>query len=321
MHLGVMSYYVKIGDYRLKVIDSINIKKSVETLADTAVIVIPGTSMNKSLEIENLIKEGDPIEIKLGYGNNNVLEFKGYLNTISNVGANITIECEDSLYLFRKALKNTALKNTKAVDLLKHIVAEIDPSFQVDCNYDFKYDKFVIQDAEGIDVLKKIQEETKANIYFVDKVLHVHPQYSKITNADSVVFDFAVNIEKSDLKYKTADKRKYQVEIEGISPDGKRLKTTVGKSGGEKRCIKVFGVTDMDTLKKKGEQELQSVVYTGYEGNFTAWLIPYCEPAFKVKVQDRDYPNKNGIYYVIATETKFSKSGGERIVTIGKKVG
>jgi hypothetical protein len=321
MYLGVMTYWVKIGDYRLKVIDNINIKKSVETLSDTAIIVIPGTSMNKALEIENLIKEGDAIEISLGYGNDNKIEFKGFLNSISNVGANITIECEDSLYLFRKALKNTSLKNIKVVDLLKHIISEIDPSFSVDCNYDFKYDKFVIQDAEGIDVLKKVQEETKANIYFVDKVLHVHPQYSKITNSESVVFDFAVNIEKSDLKYKTADKRKYQVEVEGVSPNGKRIKTLIGKTGGEKRCIKVFGVTDEAALKKRGEQELQSVVYTGYEGNFTGWLIPYCEPAFKVKVQDRDYPNKNGIYYVIATETKFSKSGGERIVTIGKKVG
>ncbi len=61
--------------------------------------------------------------------------------------------------------------------------------------------------------------------------------------------------------------------------------------------------------------------YDGYEGNFTAWLVPFCEPACKIRLQDEQYAYKNGVYYVLAVETKFSSSGGSRTITIGKKIG
>ena len=46
---------------------------------------------------------------------------------------------------------------------------------------DYSYEKFVFQNASAFDVLKKIQEETKAHIYLTtDNVLHVEPQYIEI---------------------------------------------------------------------------------------------------------------------------------------------
>jgi hypothetical protein len=316
-----MSYKITIGTYSLIMIDSILIKKSVEQLSDTADIILPGVHLNKAINIESKLQEGDQVSIQIGYDNNLYLEFKGYLNAITTDNGTIKLECEDDIYLFRKQLKNIELKNISAEALLKHVVKEINSSYKVSCSYEFKYDKFLIKDASGWDILKKIQDETKANIYFKDGTLHIHPQYSEIFNEEPVVYDFAVNIEKSNLKYKTVDQRKYQVEVEGIMPDGKRITTIVGTPGGEKRSIKVFGVSDINSLKKRAKEELQTVVYTGYEGSFTGWLVPYCEPGYAIKLQDAEYPKKDGKYYVVATDTKFSSSGGERTVTIGKKIG
>lgn len=315
-----MTHNIKIGDYRIMAVDSVHVRKSVESLADTATIVLPGTYINKAIDIESKLKAGDKVLIKYGYDGFIENEFKGWLNTISTDDASVTLECEDDLYLFRKQLKNKQLLNISSKALLQHIVKEIDQSFNVSCDYDFMYDKFIIMNLTGWDVLKKLQDETKANIYFSNGTLHMHAQYSEITNIQPVIYDFAKNIEKSNLKYKGKDQRKYFIEIEGISSDGKKVSVTSGNPGGDKRSLKIYGVTDKASLLKKANEELASLVYDGFEGDFTGWLQPYCEPSYKVLLRDSEYPAKTGMYYVISVETKFSSSGGERQITIGKKL-
>lgn len=316
-----LQHNIHIGRYRLGMVSSITIKKSVETLSDTATIVLPATYINRAINIESRLHEGDKVVIRLGYNNSLQTEFKGYLKAIRTDDAAATLECEDAIYLFRKELKDKEHKNISAKTLLQKVVQEVDKTFQVQCDYDFNYDKFVIKDATAWDVLKKLQDETKANIYFSHTTLHCHPQYSQIANERAVLYDFSANIEKSELKYKRADERKYFVEVEGIAADGKRTTVTFGKTGGEKRSVKVYGVTDKPSLLRRAKEELTMVVYTGFEGSFTGWLLPFCEPAYQIQLRDHDYPQKNGKYYVVATETKFSSAGGERQITIGKKIG
>ena len=107
------------------------------------------------------------------------------------------IHCEDELYKFRKDLKDRVLKSVTVKTLLTSVAEEVG-KYEVACDYDFTYDNFTIHAATGYDVLRKVQSETKANIYLRGKTLHVHPQYAQI--GEKVIYDFAVNIEKSDLK-------------------------------------------------------------------------------------------------------------------------
>lgn len=316
-----MDYEIVIGGRRLGLLDSVTIRRSVESLCDTATIVVPATCLNRTLNLEQYLQEGETVSIDLGYNGNLQTEFEGYLQTVHTDDKKITIECEDSLYLFRKEVNNKEYKNVSIKSLLQQIVQQVDGSFTVKCDYEFTYDKFVCKDATAYDVLKKLQDETKANIYFSGTTLHVHPQYSETGNTGAVRFDFAVNVEKSDLKWKKADERKYFIEVEGIQADGTRVTVTTGKQGGDKRCIKVYGVTDRASLLKRAQEELQTIVYTGFEGSFTGWLVPYCEPTYRIELNDEDYPDKKGQYYVVATETTFGSSGGQRKITIGKKIG
>jgi hypothetical protein len=315
-----MNYRIKVGAYRLQLLDSLSILKSVENLADRATIVIPGTHINVALQIEDKIKEGDEVEIELGYNDALQMEFKGYLNSISTDDAAIKLECEDALYLFRKALKDAELKSVTLKKLLERVIAEIDTNYTLNCDYEFTWEKFVIFKATAYDVLKKVQDETKANIYFRDKVLHIHPQYSQIFNKERVIYDFARNIEKSDLKYVLLKNKKIEVEVNATLPDGKKKKTVYGTPGGDKKVVEL-GTADETSMKNRAEQEYNLFAYDGYEGSFTGWLVPFTEPAYKIRLQDRDYPHKNGDYYVVAVETTFSSSGGARKVTIGKKIG
>ncbi len=167
-------------------------------------------------------------------------------------------------------------------------------------------------------MLKKVQDETKANIYFKGGTLHVHPQYKEY--GEKVVYDTGVNIESSSLKWRRADERSYLIEVEGIGKDGKRITVTEGRTGGDKRSVKVYGVTDKESLKARAKEELTMLVYTGYEGSIDGWLTPYCEPTYRVRLKDSEHPDREGEYYCVSTEVEFSSGGGKRKVTIGKKI-
>ena len=316
-----MDFDITIGSFRLTMLESVVVMCSVENLADTATITLPGAAYNRALEVESKIKEGDAVHIRFGYDahlQELPVEFEGYVESIATDDGSVKIRCEDEIYKFRRDLKNTVLTSVSVKELLEHVLRELD-GFTLSCDYEFNYDKFTIYEATGFDVLKKVQEETRANIYLRSSTLHVHPQYAE--TGRTVIYDFGMNIEKSDLKYKDARKRKFIATVEGTDSMGKAVKVTKGTPGGDKFTIKLPGVSDKATLERRAEEELKIRAYSGYEGNFTGWLVPRIEPTDIVELRDADYEYKKGKYYVVAVETAFSSTGGSRKITIGKKIG
>jgi hypothetical protein len=312
-----MSWKVTVSKYQLMMIDAIEIIRSVEKLSDMATITLPATAYNAAIGIESKIKRGDAIVIEFGYNGGLYEEFNGYLNSIQTDNGSLILECEDGLFQYRKSLDNIELKGASVTDVLNHVNKAIG-GFTLKCDYDFKYDKFVINNATGYDVLKKIQEEAKPNIYLKGKTLHVHPQYSELFGTAD--YDFSRNIETEELKYRNADERKFIVIVESKGKDGKVIRVEAGTTGGDKMTINVSGVTDMASLRKLANEALATKVYTGYEGTFTGWLLPYCDAGYKVSITDKDYEAKNGSYYVLEVKTNFSKSGGVRTIKLGKKL-
>lgn len=314
-----MSWNIKIGGYRLKMVEKVSIKRSVELLADTATVTLPATVFNKTISIEDKIKVGDAVEIELGYNDDLKTEFKGYLKSIKTDGGSLTLELEDDIYLFRKSVKDEEMKDASVKKILENICSQVG-GFSVSCDYDFTYDKFVINNATGYDVLKKIQDEASPNIYLKDKVLHVHPQYAEIFG--EARYDFSKNIERegTDLKYKSEDERKFLIVVEGTDETGATVSVEKGVTGGDKMTLKLPGVSSRSSLEQKAQSVLEQKVYTGYEGSFQTWLVPYVDAGYKVAITDPDYEVKNGTYYVISVETTFSKDGGVRKVTLGKRL-
>ena len=120
-----MDYNITIGEYRLQTLKAVSIKRSVEQLSDTATITLPGTIINDTMEIEDKIKTGDKVTIQLGYNGNLQTEFKGYLKTIKTDDKNITLECEDALWLWRVDMKDEQLQNITLKTLLQHILSQV----------------------------------------------------------------------------------------------------------------------------------------------------------------------------------------------------
>jgi hypothetical protein len=321
-----MVFDIQIGNYKLGMLEKVVVDRSVEQLADTAVITLPGTAYNKTLDVESKIKRGDKIAVQFGYDNSLVDEFDGYLESIHTDDESITINCEDPIFLYRVALDNIELKAPTVKSILDYVNQKVsayypnDDPFTLNCDYDFSYDKFVINNATGYDVLKQIQDEAKPNVYLKGHVLHVHPQYSQIFG--SAVYDFSVNIDSEgcELKYRDIDERKLMIEVEAKGKDGKVVKIDVGSIGGDKETLKISGVTNIDSLKKLAQERLNQKAYTGLEGSFKSWLVPYCDAGYKAKIIDKDYEYKNGWYYVLGVKTEFSKNADSREIKLGKKL-
>ena len=311
-----MDFDITIGNHRLKMVDQVKVKHSVEQLSDTATVTLPAMVEGKALEVESKLHVGAEVTIRLGYDGRLETEFEGYLKTVATDGGNLTLECEDAIYLFEDKVKDEELTNISLKNLLEKVVRQVNPSYKVETEFDFKWDKFTIYRATARDVLKKVQDETKANIWFRGGTLHVQPQYAQASDK-TVVFDFSRNIESSSLKYRKAADKKVEVELTVNTPGGRKEKVSVGASGGKSIKQEVFGMT-MEQARKIAENEHTIGCYDGYEGSFTGWLVPFVEPGDAVRLRDKDYPTKEGVYYVTGTEISFSKEGGKRTISLGR---
>ena len=313
-----LDFEVKIGEFYLGMVESITIHKSVELLADTCEIVLPAARLNKALEIEEQIKRGDEVSVSIGYKEVGIKEeFKGYLQRISTDGGSIKLFCEDDLFQFRKDLPNEELKKISLADLLSKVVKGIGKNYKVNCSYTWVYDKFVIRDATGYDVLKKVQEECGADIYLKDGVLHIHPPGEVV--GKERFYDFAVNIEEAELSFKRAEDKKVKVVVKAIMPDGKVKEIEVGSTGGEKVEVKCHA-SDTASMKARGEAEVKRRTFDGYDGSITTWLIPECNPGDTASIHDGDYTYKDGTYFVRSVTTEFSEGGGKRKVELGYRL-
>lgn len=309
----------KQGTWNLGILAECQIEESVKNLADTATIILPEADMNKVLRVQDFIKRGDEVKIRLGYDSNLETEFIGYVKEITTNDSTLKILCEDALFLFRKGIPNKEFKPATVKQIAQYVVNNIDPSFKVVCEYNIPYDKFTIYQASGFDVLAKIQEETGADIFFdtKNKELHIHPAYTR--KGGEVDYSMQHNVESSSLEYKSAEDRKVEVTIESVGLDGKTLSKTVGQTGGEKITKKV-GRMSGDAIKIIADTEYKNKMAPGYEGSFDGWLIPFVKPSYTVGIYDKDYPYKDGRYYVESVTTSFSDNGGKRTITPGIKL-
>ncbi len=331
-----LDWQITIGDYQLALLESCEVHSSVDLLADTCTITLPGATYKKAFAPDGQpqagskaapqmkVKRGDKVLVRLGYNRKLEEEFNGFLLRIDSDGDSIVLVCEDALFLMRKAVKDKQFKTATVKAIAQYLIDGTGIDAVLNESTGITYDKFVIHQATGYDVLKKLQEETGGNIYLkwlADAKkwqLNIHPPY--IEPHGEVRYSFQQNIESADLKYVTAQDKKLEVTVERIGADGKVVKAQFGTTGGDSITLK-RGTMDAGSAAATAKTEYLKRMSDGYEGSITTWLIPAVAPGYSAEVVDEDFPYKDGSYYVTAVTTSFSQNGGERKVQLGLKVG
>lgn len=321
MHFNIV-HKITVGNYQLATFESVKVSCSVELLQDTCSITLPECSANQLLKIEEKLTPGDKVTVQFGYDSlPDYKEFEGYLNVIRVDGGSVVLECEDEIYMFRKPVANKQFTNVNLKAIVQYVIDDIGLNVKLDCTSTIDYEEFVIFEADGVDVLKKLQEETASDVFIKyedgQAVLHFHPKYE--VRQGEVLYSMQHNVETSDLKYRRKEDRKIQIVLKYTGTDGKEHEYSYGTTGGEKITKEMKGVSK-ESMKLIAENEYKMRVFDGYEGGVNTWAIPFVAPSFTAKIVDEDYPDYTGRYYVTAVDTECGPGGIQRNVKIGLKL-
>ena len=305
--------------YQLALMSECEVISSVDNLSDTATIVLPEAVMNDVLNFDDKIGRGTEVIIRMGYDGDLQTEFVGFIKDITTNDSSLKILCEDALFLFRVGVPDIEMKPTSLTEVAQYLIDNIDSSYTLKCDYDINYEKFTIHQATGYDVLKKLQDETKANIYFDSelKQLHIHPPY--VEKGGEALYSMQYNIENSSLEFKNRLDNKVEVTVESTNIRGEVSKVVSGTTGGDKVTLKV-GAMDNASMERIANAEVLKRSASGYEGSYDGWLLPFVKPTYSIRIKDEDYLNKTGWYYCKSVVTKLSESGGQRTITPGIKL-
>lgn len=314
------------GKYRLRGLHSVEIKKSVHQIVQSAKLQLPLSVMklNNDLSLPALervrlidnIKEGDTIKIELGYNGNNREEFTGFIKRI-NLKQPLELELEDEMYLFRKIRYTTNFKKATLKQVLTYLLAKYNQTYGLGVELydkipDLTMTNFLIENATGIEVLQSIADIYLQSSYLTTinekKVLYcgllyglARPHINYSLNRNTVSAD--------DLKYDQSEVIKYFVKIVNFRNDGSKHEYSYGNKKDTAIQKNYNGdYTDVE-LKRMAEAEIAQQV-TGYRGSIETMLIPNVEPGNIAVIKDTQF-GREGRGYIGTVTTTFG-SGARR---------
>lgn len=316
----IMSCRVTIGVVQFDYVNSIQIMSSIKLLSDTAKITLPrNTSTNvlgkdQSLvrkSILDFIREGDEVNIELGYDGELESEFKGYVSRIS-ADVPLLIECEDEMYWLRKSNFNETFKEVNLSELLNYIA----PDYPHEVIDDINLGKFIIDNASAYEVLEAVEKDYLLHSYFKNGTLVVGFPVD-IKPGVTHPYNMSRNVRNAQqLEFVKAEDVKLQVKAISNNRNGSKTVVTVGETGGASRTLNFANKTE-DELRQLAQRNLDSLSFDGYQGSFRAFGVPRVKAGDAIEITDPEYPDgsREGKYLTESVEINYSQSTGwERII-------
>lgn len=320
--------------------------ESYENLTDRCTITLPRkyqTMQGKELfsGTSPIFKRNDKVQIECGYYPNSKLVFTGY---IASVSANIpvTIECEDSMFLLKKATFNIPSKTpliTKSkegkylkrpkVDIaalpdytleqLLNIIIPDDIPFITGGTV--KINNFRASNATACEILGTLKEYYGLFSYFTGNTLYVgFASNAANTTEQELKFEDQV-INSNDLQYKLAEEINIKVKCISInSSTNARIHVEEGPDEGELRTYNYMDQSESQ-LKELAKQRLKEDRYTGYFGTIETFLEPYTRHGDRVKLSSTKLPERDGVYLVKSVRRIVDVGiGGRQFLELGARV-
>ena len=338
MYLGQTTGEVKMaGKYTLKGFHSVEIKKSVHQIAQSAKLTLPTSAVIRNhqiterIKIADFIKEGDSISIAFGYNGANSVEFTGYIKSI-NYATPLEIECEDEMYLFRNTPIKASFDNLDIRNVLAKIAGEVSAKWALPYSFfdnmpQIKVQNFIANNQSAIWALQQLKDwYPMLGIYLTyingEKTLYCGLLYQDLgKDRPKYGLSGAINntVSAKELKYQTVAKT-VKVIWKLRKPDGTMIVREIGDANAE-LVIKKSEPIPYDIpealLQQMSEQEKVQKNYVGYNGKFTTFLTPACDFGSIANLNDPQFPDRSGNYFIGTVTTKFgTQTGGRRELEI-----
>lgn len=318
-----MSTYVLSGEiifhdtsyrkkFAIRQFSECKIESSWQSLTDTAEITLPSRKNFNQYNIRERFREGDPVEIRLGYDDNNELEFSGYIKKIGT-GIPLVIQCEDEMYILKRKTISISIQNTTLKQLLQKIV----PGYEIVCDESEVTGSFRFSNITQAQCLEELQ---KQGIYcwFIGKTL-----YSSIGNSRPDAKTHDIIIEKTageSLKQKEIQTTRVIVEL--IRNKGKKQKVEFGDDNAQ--VIQRRSYSGM-TMNEPEMLALAKRIYAaskqpGLDGDVTLFGVPRVIIGDKLKINSIYWKNSleyNGTYCIDAVTKTFSPAGYRQACKLG----
>lgn len=323
--ISVMAYTlncrIKIGNAEFTGVNDLVINHSVHQLVQTAQLRVPLSARlhyagkTRAVKTHEVFKRGDPVNIQLGYNNQLLTEFEGYVTRII-YGTPLTIECEDAMHKLRQiniseTRENITLK--EIIDMCLTMPGE-GKLYEIEGEVpDTTYYNFSFKDASAVEVLQSIKEYYNMAIFFTPQArLFVGGLYNY--SAEDVKYNFHININprRNELKFQEKEDVRIKIIAKSYTKNGDVIEASAGDEDGDIRTLWFYNIEDEQQLKERAESEIEKYRYTGYSGYFQTLLQPYAKPGMKAIIEDHDFPDRGGKYYISGVETRFGMSGASR---------
>lgn len=321
MSTKVMTAKLKFGAFKnrsafeVRKISAVEIDSGWKLLTDTAVITLPRNVRDfEKQNVRDVFRRGTPVEIYLGYDNNNILEFKGYVTEIS-ADIPIKIKCEDEMWKVKQIPVNYSAQNATLASLLTAIF----PDYEIDALEGVQLGAIRFSRTTAGKVLEKLQQEWNLYTYMKGNQIVCGKYYADDSDLEPVNFHLEKNCIENNLQYQRAEDIHLKVRAVSTLKNGKKIEVVVGNEDGEERQLSYYNISVEAELKKLAELDYNKSKQDGFDGSFTAFGTPSVQHGQKVNLTSKLYEDRNGMYYIESVGKKFSKDGYRQEIKTGNR--
>lgn len=299
-------------------VNAVYLESSWQQLVGKAEITLPrNVKVFDKNKVKQIFKRGDVVTIFLGYDGNMIVEFKGYITSVS-ADVPIKISCEDEMFKLKTIPVNISSAQTSLEELLTTIL----PGQKMNVLQGVDLGAVRFSKTTVGEVLTKLREQLKLYSYIVPTttILVSGKVYSDNSTDRIARFDLEKNVVSNNLTYKSTEES--TVKVRGYSSlNGQELTFTYGDDNAEKIINWQFETTTKEDLKKAVKRLYEQFKEGGYTGSFVAYGVPSVQHGQKVKITSALYKDREGIYYVDAVKKSFSNQGYRQELSLGNSYG
>jgi hypothetical protein len=308
---------IEMGEYEADFVHDVVIESDITTLTDTCTIQLPQKiQWDKSA---NPLKRGDKIKVWLGYDDEYLPEFSGYIREVG-AKAPMKIICEDDMFLLKqKEMKKEAYRNITLKNLMETLTEGM--NIKIDCPIDVNLGNYRITRNNIAQELEELKRVYGFYAYFRqinnETILYAGWGFPT-TERETHRFEYGKNIIDEQLIY--TDTRDIKLKVKAITVDAKnkRREIEVGDKDGELRTVYAYNMSDAD-LKNFAVAEMERFKISGFKGSFTAFGFPSVKATDIVKIKTQD--GITGSYLITKLTKTYGTGGYRQKIEIGAKVG